>query len=586
MSDINNWSATADVGYQFDTAPPDGAPEFHPASSVNNIQREVMAAVRRQWELGGWFNYYPDGTLVSFVDTSTFRIINTHQLQFTVGRRVRVELLADNFVYGNVASVVDAGGGNIDVTLTMDGGDVLDANVSVTWLGDTPVINGPGGSSSWPDGSVTMPGAHFTLDPDTGLFRTTDDEIGVAGGGVEIARFAASTTKLGSGAGLTSTVHAGPVGSSGNETIAQFGPQNNFGEVIILAGNSPASSQTGYIRVRGNNSPTGLGDIEMFAGDSGKISVTSGTGDVTFQGAASNDFLVTGFNNFGISANGILNRDGNGATPSYSFVNDPDTGMFRPGGNQLSFTAGGVRGLQVYDFNVRSFLPHRIWAEDQINTATGGGPFPSLWILEGTSPQDWASYNRTVPANCVFLAESQTDTVALFTAANAGASRIQFGNLLNNNLGVIEYDNGTNVLAISTAVAGSVRLHGGAAGTEIDCSFVPQGINCQDVYDNQAAGDPVIVTASGGIRRQSSTVAMKHNIMPLSDDYCADLVKKLDPCTFIWNENPDRGYTFGLIAEEVNNAIPEARGGEGNYDTRAILALVIGAVQHLLRKEA
>lgn len=46
MSDISQWSTSAASNT---AAPPDGAPESHAASATNDIQREVMASVRRDW---------------------------------------------------------------------------------------------------------------------------------------------------------------------------------------------------------------------------------------------------------------------------------------------------------------------------------------------------------------------------------------------------------------------------------------------------------------------------------------------------------------------------------------------------------
>lgn len=54
MSDIQNWSTDAESGYQTTTAAPNGFPENSLPSVVNNVVREVMAAVKRRlWDANG-----------------------------------------------------------------------------------------------------------------------------------------------------------------------------------------------------------------------------------------------------------------------------------------------------------------------------------------------------------------------------------------------------------------------------------------------------------------------------------------------------------------------------------------------------
>ncbi len=79
----------------------------------------------------------------------------------------------------------------------------------------------------------------------------------------------------------------------------------------------------------------------------------SGVGDVFSASAAGvSRFVVTSGGNIGIGTNipgyklqvasgQIAVADGSAGTPSYSFFNDPDNGMFRPGPNTIGLSAGG-----------------------------------------------------------------------------------------------------------------------------------------------------------------------------------------------------------------------------------------------------
>ncbi len=62
---------------------------------------------------------------------------------------------------------------------------------------------------------------------------------------------------------------------------------------------------------------------------------------------AKGPYIWNGPNAKNLVSNGTLNPDGALATPSYSFINDPDTGMYRPGTNTLALVANGISSLFV-----------------------------------------------------------------------------------------------------------------------------------------------------------------------------------------------------------------------------------------------
>ena len=84
MTDIKTWSTTAANN---NAASPDGFPEGMPPSGVNNSAREVMAAIRRQIEVGMWFDY---GLTPTWQSSASFSLSTDLTNVFTVGRPVEL----------------------------------------------------------------------------------------------------------------------------------------------------------------------------------------------------------------------------------------------------------------------------------------------------------------------------------------------------------------------------------------------------------------------------------------------------------------------------------------------------------------
>lgn len=119
MSNISEWKDTAASN---SAASPNGFPEGMAPSGVNDSARELMAAVRRQWEDSQWFNFGINPTLkiqnkIKFA-SSSYTITDI----FEVGRRVRV--VSNNAtVYGKVATVSSSSSARL-VGVTLDSGTI------------------------------------------------------------------------------------------------------------------------------------------------------------------------------------------------------------------------------------------------------------------------------------------------------------------------------------------------------------------------------------------------------------------------------------------------------------------------------
>lgn len=96
MADISDWSTTAASN---NATPPDGAPEGMAPSGVNDVIRELMAAVRRWYEDAQWVNL---GLTHTRVSSSSFSLTGDYTDIYEVGRRVKMTGSADG--YGTISA--------------------------------------------------------------------------------------------------------------------------------------------------------------------------------------------------------------------------------------------------------------------------------------------------------------------------------------------------------------------------------------------------------------------------------------------------------------------------------------------------
>ncbi len=148
MSDVDKWGLADSANVD---APPDGAPELHARTSVNNITREMMAAVRRQFEDPSWFDKSKGPLTNGFTLTrlGDFQVNLAHEstptdasAKYPTGARVRIGDGA-TLVYGFITTAV-YGAPNTVITLDLDGASVvqatpttLESHITDESLGDT-----------------------------------------------------------------------------------------------------------------------------------------------------------------------------------------------------------------------------------------------------------------------------------------------------------------------------------------------------------------------------------------------------------------------------------------------------------------
>jgi len=133
--------------------------------------------------------------------------------------------------------------------------------------------------------------------------------------------------------------------------------QNSEGEVDINSqayGNWDAVTEIGAIAV-------GSGDATTTV----NATANSGTGVLSLRSSGEVNFYAGGAERLVLDSAGQLEAiDGTQSAPAYSFSNDPDSGIYNLGSNDVGIVAGGTRRLRVngtrIDCDNVSFLSHPV----------------------------------------------------------------------------------------------------------------------------------------------------------------------------------------------------------------------------------
>lgn len=162
-----------------------------------------------------------------------------------------------------------------------------------------------------PGGTALLPAYSFADDPDTGLYRRSTNEIGFATGGTESLRLTGNNIRMASG---TSLIY----------NVGHFRGADATGTAASPTYSWNADLDTGMYRDGANEIGFATGGTALFRMDS-----TALRGNVNYTPSMP-----------GKTA-------GSAAAPTYSFVNDTDTGMYRSGADDLSLATGGTLALRI-----------------------------------------------------------------------------------------------------------------------------------------------------------------------------------------------------------------------------------------------
>jgi hypothetical protein len=303
------------------------------------------------------------------------------------------------------------------------------------------------------DGTAATPGLHFTSDQDTGLYRSTTNTLDFAAGGERIMFVD------------TNTINISTTASSNS---IQFRTRNDgFVDYGML-------NATNGLAITRYNSTGGFVDTALIIGKP--------EGD-----------------------EGVEFRDGSAATPSISFQNDTDTGIFRPTTNTLAITVGGATAATFRANGLT--LP----AGSGTNTALRFGDMSAASGIVNPFGNEMSFYS----GGAIPLYLSSSRLLASKTTAAAATPNISFQGDLDTGI----YSPGDNLIAISTGGVtsslfdsnGIEVVDGSAAAPSI--SFISD--TDTGIYRN-GANDLAITAGASQISRFTSTAIINAVSMRLA----------------------------------------------------------------------
>lgn len=182
-------------------------------------------------------------------------------------------------------------------------------------------------SNSFSDGTAALPSIFFTNNVSTGIFRPALDTLGFSTNGTEKVRIT-STGRLGIGV----TAPAAPLHVEGSSI---FGSQTTLGNysISLYSGTANRTSLGRY------SNADGIAEIRH-----------QGTGEFQIVNEDAAGFRVDTSNimRLYIDPTGQMRiSDGAEALPALSFINDIDTGIYRPSTNTIAISTNAIERLRI-----------------------------------------------------------------------------------------------------------------------------------------------------------------------------------------------------------------------------------------------
>ncbi len=298
-------------------------------------------------------------------DTGMFQV-GANELGFSTSGTQALIIEADGTIASTIASYE---------TLVLQANDIpnrkfcIDTFVDIAGDAMTGDLTfGPGTQIFSASGSAAAPGIAMSLDQDNGFYLDATDSIGVSSVGARIASFNPDGIQMRNGAQFI-----GDSGTAGIPSIAFNGDLDTGFNHDGTAGEISLSSNG--VKTMHFDGTVATGSL-LWQGGAGAV----GGPSMSFSGDINTGFYNSAADTIGVSAGGVLAAtidvggievlNGTSVAPSYSFINDPDTGMFLTGVGFLEFAVGGVDQLQINATDIRALPPYR--------GASGSGAAPGF----------------------------------------------------------------------------------------------------------------------------------------------------------------------------------------------------------------
>lgn len=250
-----------------------------------------------------------------------------------------------------IKSVLQASFPNISgaVTSTHTQLNYLTGATGITGTGNTVRSDSPIFTTKLlsPDGSAALPAYTFNSDPDTGIYRAGANNLAFATGGAVRMDLTAVALTMDNGIAIYADIGSSAVPSISFSADPDTGIYRDGANAVGIAANG---ARVGQFSGVGLDMGTVL---KIFSGDGAigapSFAFSSDPDTGIYRNAANDMRLVAGgVINFALSVNGTDARlqDGAVATPALFFLSDTDTGFSRPGANTINVSTGGVLAWQ------------------------------------------------------------------------------------------------------------------------------------------------------------------------------------------------------------------------------------------------
>jgi hypothetical protein len=230
-------------------------------------------------------------------------------------------------------------------------------------------VNTPNGQLLGGNGTVALPLYSFLNDPDTGMYRFSADNLAFTVGGTLTFNTSIANTNVNVG------VFRVQDGTASDPSLTFVNdPDTGFYRVSsnvfrVTAGTSPVLEFDG-------NTSVAVKTLTLMAIQDG----TAGIPGISFVNDLNTGMYRVGADQLGFSAGGVVNaviransvdfytagagggtlaaqvqavqsfwQDGSVSQPGISFLNDPDTGFYRVGTNDIALTVGGVAAFEAFN---------------------------------------------------------------------------------------------------------------------------------------------------------------------------------------------------------------------------------------------
>lgn len=466
------------------------------------------------------------------------------------------------------------------------------ATISVVGPQGTPVLErvlSGGAYFRLADGTVANPGLFFDDDPNTGIYRVGADVIGITTNGVQRLRIDTVSANWGGNSTgdalimFTPSASAPAYSFAGDTTTGMYRDGSNSigwatnGIERMQVGTSNlnfAAAVTGAASIKADGAGTQADPAYQFVGDPDSGLFRVGANDICLGVGNLRGITVNGnttskpFAYFGSFTTGHPLIAGHSptaaATPNYTFVNDPDTGMYRVTTNQVGWAAGGVLVVRaVYGGSSTSYL--------LVGGATDGNA-----VIHTNPAVQRATYGfygdlntgMYRPVNhAIGWKVNSTQAMVLTTShlyfGNGGTTRALIKHSTTGTLAAPTYSfYGDQSTGMYRANIGDLEFPGSGARAMYvgSLSSTNPGFWAPGVYNqtNANAANVVVVDANSKLLRSTSSMRFKKDVEDLDEQIADDMIKNARPVWFRGTagyDDPAHSF-YGLIAEQIAEVDP------------------------------